>query len=93
MSSSSHSSTARTRHLTIVTQDPSVIDRRGRMLRAQAALPAEDLADRPSGHRFQVIDFDASTNTLLRPLSAVRAGDQKATNERKAGVETHGLSR
>ncbi|MEO7182961.1 MAG: hypothetical protein ABI141_19195 [Gemmatimonadaceae bacterium] len=78
MPPSSHTSAARTRHLTIIAQDPSVVDRHGRIIRAQAAVPAEDLADGPWGHRFQVIDFDASTNALLRPLAArayAQAGD------------------
>jgi hypothetical protein len=57
----------RTRPLTIVAQDPS-IRFQGRILRAAVEVPAEDLAAGPWGHRVQVIDYDATTQTLYKPL-------------------------
>jgi hypothetical protein len=59
----------RTRTLRIVAQDPSVRDRAGRMLTASVEVPAEDLEPGPRGYRVQVIDFDASTSTLYKPMA------------------------
>lgn len=56
-----------TRTLTIVAQDPGVRFG-GKILTAQASLPAEELAPGPRGYRVQVIDYDASTDTLYAPL-------------------------
>jgi hypothetical protein len=56
-----------TRRLTILAQDPGVlID--GRLVRAQVEIPAEELLPGPCGYRINVIDYDASTNTLYRAL-------------------------
>ena len=57
----------RTRRLTIVAQDPSIV-RHDRILTATIAVPAEALAAGPWGHRVQIIDYDASTDTLFKPL-------------------------
>jgi hypothetical protein len=60
----------RTRKMTIIAQDPSVlVTSRGtkRILTAQVDVPAEDLAPGPSGHRVNLIDYDSSTNTLYKP--------------------------
>src|SRR5262249_44069752 len=55
------------RRLRIIAQDPAV--RVGdKILTAQVEVPAEDLQPGPWGFRVQVIDYDASTGTLLKPL-------------------------
>lgn len=59
---------ARTRRLTVVAQDPSV-KVNGKILRAQVEVPEEDLHAGPRGYRVQVIDYDASTGKLYRPLA------------------------
>jgi hypothetical protein len=58
---------ARTRALRVIAQDPSV-KLGGRILTTRVEVPAEDLQPGPWGCRVQVIDYDASTGTLLRPL-------------------------
>lgn len=50
----------------MIAQDPGV-KRRGTVLTAKIAVPAERLTAGPCGHRVQVVDFDATTNTLYRP--------------------------
>jgi len=55
----------------IVAQDPAV-RLKGRILTAQVEVPAEELASGPWGHRVHVIDYDASTQTLYRPLKYIR---------------------
>lgn len=52
----------------IIAQDPAVRTN-GRILTAQVDVPAEELAAGPWGHRVQVIDCDASTQRLYRPLN------------------------
>jgi hypothetical protein len=64
---------SRTRPLTIVAQDPSIV-RDGRILTATVDVPAEALAAGPWGHRVQIIDYDASTDTLYKPLNATAHG-------------------
>ena len=59
----------RTRQMTILAQDPSVRRANGRILTAPVAVPFEELADGPIGHRVQVVDYDASTQTLYRPAA------------------------
>ncbi len=59
----------RSRTLTIVAQDPS-IRRKGHILTAEVEVRAEELAAGPWGHRVQIIDYDASTGTLYKPLAA-----------------------
>ncbi len=54
------------RTLTIVAQDPAV-KLRGKILTTQVAIPAECLADGPTGYRVKVIDYDVSTGTLYTP--------------------------
>jgi hypothetical protein len=51
--------------LTVIAQDPGV-KMRGVVLTTRVAVPAERLTPGPSGHRVQVVDFDATTNTLYR---------------------------
>jgi hypothetical protein len=56
------------RKLTIVVQDPSIKDKNGNILTAQVNVPAEDPSPGPRGYRIHVIDYDASTKTLYKPL-------------------------
>lgn len=61
----------------IVALDPSFRVKRGgrkRILTAEVEVPAEVLAPGPSGYRVQVIDYDASTNTLYKPSREVADG-------------------
>lgn len=61
-----HHSLPNTQKLTIVAQDPSVRVK-GRILTAEVEVPAEELLPGPCGHRVNVIDYDASTDTLYQP--------------------------
>jgi len=55
---------ANTQKLTILAQDPTV--RLGnRLVVSQVRVPAEKLADGPSGSRVKVVDFDASSNRIV----------------------------
>lgn len=65
---------ARTRPLRVVAQDPSVRDAQGRILTAVVQVPAEELAPGPRGYRVHVIDYDATTRTLLPPLPSPESG-------------------
>src|ERR1039458_3127000 len=53
--------------MTIVAQDPSILDQEGHILTAQVPVPIEDLAPGPCGYRVHVIDYDSTTQTLYRP--------------------------
>lgn len=57
----------RTRKLTIVAQDPSV-RLNDRIVRAQVDVPAEEIGAGPWGYRVHVVDYDASTDTLYKPI-------------------------
>jgi hypothetical protein len=59
---------SRTNRLRVIAQDPSVLDREGRVLTAAVTLPPEYLAGGPWGYRVQVVDFDASTDKLYPRL-------------------------
>lgn len=54
----------RNEEFTIVAQDPSVLDAHGRTLLARVRIPADRLDPGPRSHRFQVVDYDASTGEL-----------------------------
>ena len=58
-----------TQKLTVVAQDPSVRIGNGRrsILLSALDVPAEVLEPGPVGYRVQVIDYDASTETLYQP--------------------------
>lgn len=56
-----------TRKLTILAQDPAVT-RDGKLVRAVVEVPAEQLLPGPCGYRVNVVDYDASTNTLYEQL-------------------------
>jgi len=56
----------RERLVTVIARDPALrVD--GRIVRAQIAIPAETLAPGPVGYRVEVIDYDASNDTLYLP--------------------------
>lgn len=57
----------RTRKLTVVAQDPSVRKADGSILTACVSVPYEDMGEGPTGYRVQVVDFDASSNSLMKP--------------------------
>jgi hypothetical protein len=56
----------RKQKLRIIAQDPAVRVA-GRILCTQVEVPAEVLGPGPWGHRIQVIDYDASTQTMYQP--------------------------
>jgi hypothetical protein len=63
-----------TRTLTIVAQDPGI--RIGdRILTAEVSVPAETLANGPSGYRVKVVDYDVSTATLYQPAAYDKDSD------------------
>ena len=53
----------RTRFATVIAQDPSIRNSKGKILMARVSLPAEDLADGPRGYRVHVIDYDSTTGS------------------------------
>lgn len=57
----------RTRKLTIVAQDPGVLDEDDHILTTQIEIPAEELAPGPRGYRVHVVDYDASTDSFYIP--------------------------
>jgi len=60
----------RERSVTIVAQDPTIrVD--GEILLAKINIPAETLGPGPVGYRVEVIDFDATTDTLYTPAPRV----------------------
>ena len=77
----------RVRKVTVVAQDPGVRTR-GRVLTTEVTLPYEELLPGPTGHRVQVVDYDASTQTLYEPavLDDAPAGpldDKQLANDPK----------
>lgn len=56
-----------TLRMTILAQDPAVRIKGRRLAVAQVDIPAEELADGPTGYRVRVIDYDASNNLLYLP--------------------------
>lgn len=68
--------TPRTRTLTIIAQDPSVRVK-GKILRAQVEVPAEELAPGPWGYRVHVVDYDSSTLNLYRPMKYPSIGSSE----------------
>jgi len=56
----------RTRRMTVLAQDPSVLHD-GRPLLRDVQVFNEDLDPGPAGHRFRVIDYDASANAYIPP--------------------------
>lgn len=72
------------RELTIIAQDPEVRDAGGKLLLAKVKVPREDLAPGPKGARVHVVDYDASTDTMLRPAELDADGDAFADKSEKA---------
>jgi hypothetical protein len=64
----------RTRRISVLAQDCSVRGDDGRILTASASVPWEDLLRGPTGHRVQVVDYDATTRTMYAP-ARVQADD------------------
>ena len=64
----------RTRKLTIIAQDPS-IRVKGKILRSEVEIPAEELQPGPWGYRVQTLDYDSSTGTLYKPREYPRLID------------------
>src|SRR5438445_13899107 len=69
-------SMANPRTLTVIAQDPSV-KFRGQVLTTELTVPAEELLAGPCGYRVNVIDYDASTDTLYKPMIYGRSSDGK----------------
>lgn len=59
--------TNRVRQLTIIAQDPSVPGD-GQILTAEVSVPVDRLEAGPRGHRFHVVDYDASSGRLVDPV-------------------------
>lgn len=62
-----------TRKLTIIAQDPGIKVRmrkgwRPKILRAHVEIPYEPLLPGPRGYRVQIVDYDASTNIMYKPM-------------------------
>jgi hypothetical protein len=57
----------RTRKLTIIAQDPSIVVD-GKILRTEVEIPAEELQPGPWGYRVHTVDYDSSTQTLYQPI-------------------------
>src|SRR5829696_1651426 len=57
----------RTRRVEVVGQDPS-IRRNGKIVTAWITIPYEDLEPGPMGNAVHVVDYDASTRTMYRPV-------------------------
>jgi len=53
--------------VTVVAQDPCVLDADGKILTATVRVPADALEPGPRGHRFHVVSYDASTRCYLPP--------------------------
>jgi hypothetical protein len=48
------------RYMSVVAQDPGVLQQNGKILMAKVAVPAEDLIAGPMGYRVHVVDFDTT---------------------------------
>jgi hypothetical protein len=69
--------------MTVVAQDPDVRRADGAILMAKVWVPAEDLIAGPTGHRVQVVDYDASSGTYhgSHKLPTTYEGESKAWRE------------
>jgi hypothetical protein len=59
-----------TRRVTVLAQDPSVLDADGAPLFTEIAVPNDRVAPGPQGARFHVIDYDAALERLIPPNSS-----------------------
>ncbi|MDH4223054.1 MAG: hypothetical protein OEV55_05875 [candidate division Zixibacteria bacterium] len=57
-----------TRKMTIIAQDPSIKDSKGKILRSRVDIPYEKLGPGPRGFRVHIVDYDSSQQVLYRPL-------------------------
>ena len=64
----------RTRRMPVLAQDSGVRRDDGTILTASISVPWEDLVSGPTGHRVQVVDYDATTSTMYAP-APVNSGD------------------
>lgn len=81
----------RRRKLRIIAQDPAIrVD--GRILTAEVDVPAEELAPGPWGHRVHVIDYDASSNTLFKPLEYTSGKNGEPTDPFRNAPDTRLLN-
>ncbi len=67
------------RTLRIVAQDPGV-KADGGILTARIEVPAENIAAGPWGYRVQVIDYDATSRVLYKPLAPVAYRDSSGSH-------------
>jgi hypothetical protein len=51
----------------IVAQDPAILDEHGKILMTTVRIPHARLEDGPRSHRFEVVDYDATSDTLYKP--------------------------
>lgn len=70
-------SPATTVEVTIVGQDPDVLDGNGRILTARVRVPAGRIEPGPRSHRFHVIDYDAATGIYVPPGQADLGADNR----------------
>ena len=56
----------RWRVLTVIAQDPSVMNGKS-ILKARMLVPYEEMGEGPCGYRVHVVDYDASSSTLMKP--------------------------
>lgn len=71
------------RRISVIAQDPSVKDAKGRILMARIEIPAENLVHGPTGYRVQVVDYDSSTDRYY----GAHVLPQDVDGERKAWRE------
>ena len=72
----------RVHQLTIIAQDPEVCLKDGRILTAQAPVPVDRLEPGPRGHRFHVVDYDATDRKLVEPVADLCDPDVKGAEQR-----------
>jgi hypothetical protein len=58
----------------VLAQDVGILRDDGTILTASVSVPWEDLVSGPTGHRVQVVDYDATTRTMYAPAQ-IEAGD------------------
>lgn len=56
-----------TRKMTIIAQDPSIKDARGRILRTRVDIPYERMGPELRGYRVHVVDYDSTQRVLYHP--------------------------
>ncbi len=75
------------RKMTIIAQDPSVKNEKGRILKTQVSIPYEQLGPGPRGYRVFVVDYDSSQRVFYSPFEPdeedqfLNASDKKLCSE------------